>query len=151
MPEYGWYLEESQIDRLTNFVTDLTAPVSYQDTATGQTKYREFEEISGIRVVVDTMNKVDSTFDLVELSPRLVVDISEKVESFSLTKSASDLGNSGMPVGQLLAGIGALDLFDYDLAFSSTNTNSIIKNYLTKNIQFKFYEIVVDVNGYDYY
>ena len=150
-PEYGWYLEESQIDRLTNFVTDLTAPVSYQDTATGQTKYREFEEISGIRVVVDTMNKVDSTFDLIELSPRLVVDISEKVESFSLTKSASDLGNSGMPVGQLLAGIGALDLFDYDLAFSSTNTNSIIKNYLTKNIQFKFYEIVVDVNGYDYY
>ena len=151
VPEYGWYLEESQIDRLTNFVTDLTAPVSYQDTATGQTKYREFEEISGIRVVVDTMNKVDSTFDLIELSPRLVVDISEKVESFSLTKSASDLGNSGMPVGQLLAGIGALDLFDYDLAFSSTNTNSIIKNYLTKNIQFKFYEIVVDVNGYDYY
>jgi len=150
-PEYGWYLEESQIDRLTNFVTDLTAPVSYQDTATGQTKYREFEEISGIRVVVDTMNKVDSTFDLIELSPRLVVDISEKAESFSLTKSASDLGNSGMPVGQLLAGIGALDLFDYDLAFSSTNTNSIIKNYLTKNIQFKFYEIVVDVNGYDYY
>jgi len=54
-PEYGWYLEESQVDRLTNFVTDLTTPVSYQDTATGQTKYREFEEISGIRVVVDTM------------------------------------------------------------------------------------------------
>jgi len=150
-PEYGWYLEESQVDRLTNFVTDLTTPVSYQDTATGQTKYREFEEISGIRVVVDTMNKVDSTLDLIELSPRLVVDISEKVESFSLTKSASDLGNSGMPVGQLLAGVGTIELFDYDLAFSSTNTNSIIKNYLTKNIQFKLYEIVIDVNGFDYY
>lgn len=150
-PEYGWYLEESQVDRLTNFVTDLTSPVSYQDSANGQTKFREFEEISGIRIVVDTMNKVDSIFDLIELSPRLVVNLSEKVESFSISKMASDLGNSGMPVGQLLAGVGSIDIFDYDLAFSSVNTNSIIKNYISKNIQFKFYEIIIDVNGYDYY
>ena len=151
IPEYGWYLEESQIDRLTNFVTDLTSPVSYQDPANGQTKFREFEEISGIRVVVDTMNKVDSIFDLIELSPRLAVSLTDKVESFSLTKAASDLGNSGMPVGQLLAGVGSVSLFDYDLAFSSTNSNSIVGNYLTRNIQFKFYEVIVDVNGFDYY
>ena len=151
VPEYGWYLEESQIDRLTNFVTDLTSPISYQDPANGQTKYREFEEISGIRVAVDTMNKVDSIFDLIELSPRLAVDLSTKIESFSLTKAASDLGNSGMPVGQLLAGTGSVQMFDYDLAFSSINENSIVKNYLTKNIQFKFYEVVVDVNGFDYF
>ena len=150
-PEYGWYLEESQVDRLTNFVTDLTAPVSYQDAANGQTKFREFEQISGIRVVVDTMNKVDSIFDLIELSPRLAVNLSDKVESFSLTKAASDLGSSGMPVGQLLAGVGSVTMFDYDLAFSSINDNSIVKNYLTKNIQFKFYEVVVNVDGYDYY
>lgn len=151
VPEYGWYLEESQLDRLTNFVTDLTSPISYQDPANGQTKFREFENISGLRIVVDTMNKVNSIFDLIELSPRLAVDLSSKVESFSLTKAASDLGNSGMPVGQLLAGVGSISLFDYDLAFSSNNPNSIIRNYLTKNIQFKFYEVVVNVNGFDYF
>lgn len=150
-PQYGWYLEEGSVDRLTNFVTDLTSPISYTDPSNGQTRYREFDEIQGLRIVVDTMNKVDSIFDLIELSPRLAVDLSEKVEQFSLTKSASDLGNSGMPVGQLLAGVGSVALFDYDLAFSSTNTNSIVSKYLAKNIQFKFYEVVVDVNGFDYY
>ena len=151
VPEYGWYLEEGSVDRLTNFVTDLTSPISYSDTVSGQQKYREFDNIQGLRIVVDTMNKVDSIFDLIELSPRLTVNLSEKVEEFSLTKAASDLGNSGLPVGQLLAGVGSVSLFDYDLAFSSSNTNSIVSKYLSKNIQFKFYEAVVDVNGFDYY
>lgn len=151
VPEYGWYLEESTVDRLTNFVNDLTSPATYLDPTSGQTKFREFDEVSGLRVVVDTMNRVDSIFDLIELSPRLTVNLSEKTESFSLTKAASDLGNSGMPVGQLLAGVGTLTLFDYDLAFSSLNTNSIVSKYLSKNIQFKFYEVIVDVDGFDYY
>lgn len=151
VPEYGWYLEEGSVDRLTNFVTDLTSPILYTDPSTGEKRYREFDEISGIRIVVDTMNKVDSIFDLIELSPRLTVNLSEKVESFSLTKAASDLGNSGMPVGQLLAGVGSVTMFDYDLAFSSLNTSSIVSKYLTKNIQFKFYEVIVDVDGFDYF
>jgi hypothetical protein len=151
VPEYGWYLEEGSVDRLTNFVTDLTSPVSYVSPSTGNTQYREFDEILGIRIVVDTMNKVDSIFDLIELSPRLAVNLSEKVESFNLTKAASDLGNSGMPVGQLLAGVGSVTLFDYDLSFSSINSNSIVSKYLSKNIQFKFYEVVIDIDGFDYF
>jgi hypothetical protein len=151
VPQYNWYLEESSVDRLTNFVTDLTSPNTYLDPNSGGAKYREFDQISGLRVVVDTMNRVDSIFDLIELSPRLTVNLSEKVESFNITKAASDLGNSGMPVGQLLAGVGSLTLFDYDLAFSSLNQNSIVSKYLSKNIQIKFYEIIVDVDGYDYY
>lgn len=151
VPEYGWYLEESSVDRLTNFVNDLTSPPLYTNPNSGQQQYREFDQVSGVRVVVDTMNKVDAIFDLIELSPRLAVNLSEKTESFSITRAASDLGNSGMPVGQLLAGVGSLSLFDYDLAFSSLNSNSIVSRYLSKNIQFKFYEIVVDVKDYDYY
>jgi hypothetical protein len=151
VPEYGWYLEEGSVDRLTNFVTDLTAPRLFTNPINGQEAYREFEEISGLRVVVETMNKVGSIFDLIELSPRLAVDLTEKVESFSITKAASDLGNSGMPVGQLLAGTGSIDLFDYDLAFSSLNKTSIIRNHLTKNIQIKFFEVIVNVDGYDYF
>lgn len=150
-PSYGWYLEEGSVDRLTNFVTDLTSPVSFVDPSTSQTKFREFDQITGLRIVVDTMNKVDSIFDLIELSPRLAVDLTEKVESFNITKTASDLANSGMPVGQLLAGVGNVDLFDYDLAFSSINPNSIISKHLTKNIQFKLYEVVVNVDGFDYF
>jgi hypothetical protein len=150
-PTYGWYLEEETVDRLTNFVTDLTNPIKYVSTTDNSEQYREFQFIEGLRIVVDTMNKPDATFDLIELSPRLTVDLSDKTKDFSLKKTASDLGISGMPVGQLLAASGSISIFDYDQAFNSNNTGSIIHKYLTKNIQFKFYEITVNVNGYDYF
>lgn len=150
-PEYGWYLEEETVTRLTNFVTDFTNPVSFVSESDGSTMYREIDYIRGLRVVVDTMNKENSTFDLIELSPRLVSDISEKVVSFNIAKIASDLGNSGLPVGQLLASTGTLSVFDYDNSFNENNTSSIIKDYLSNNIQIKFYDIIVDVDGYDYF
>ena len=151
VPVYGWYLEEETVDRLTNFVTDLTSPISYKGSQDNLTKYREFSYINGLRVVVETMNKFDSSFDLIELSPRLCVDLSDKTTAFSLNKIGSDIGASGLPVGQLLASNGSLTLFDYDQAFNINNSNSIVRNFITKNIQIKFYEIIINVDGYDYF
>lgn len=150
-PTYGWYLEEETVDRLTNFVTDLTSPIKYSDMSNGSISYREFAYTEGIRIVVETMNKVDSTLDLIEISPRLCVDLSDKVQDFSITKTAGDLSSSGLPVGQLLASNGSITLFDYDQAFNENNEDSIIKNYANNNIQIKFYDIVVDIDGYDYF
>jgi hypothetical protein len=150
-PEYGWALEEETVDRLTNFVTDLTAPVLYTNPVDGSQRYREFEYLRGIRLVVETMNKPNCTFDLIEISPRLTVNLTDKTLAYSVNKTASDLGVSGMPVGQLLASNGSVELFDYDDAFNENNSLSIIKNYISRYIQFKFYEIILDVGGYDYY
>jgi hypothetical protein len=151
IPEYGWSLEEETVDRLTNFVTDFVSPVKFTSTSDGRDIYREFEFIKGLRIVIDTMNKVNSTFDLIELSPRLSADITDKVVAFNVSKTASDLGTSGLPVGQLLASNGTLNIFDYDNSFNENNTESIIKNYISNNIQIKFYDITVNVNGYDYF
>ncbi len=151
IPNYGWRLFNESLDSATPFVTDLTSPASYYDDTIKSTRYREFEYISGIRIVVQTMNKLNSTFDLIEFSPRLVVDLSDKITEFSVTKSASDLGSTGLPIGQLLAATGSLSIFDYDRAFSSVNENSVISQYLSNHIQFKFYEIVLNVDGFDYY
>ena len=155
-PQYGWYLADENVDQLTNFVTDTTSPRRYESGQSGVLEYEEFIFISGIRIVVDTMNKSGATFDLIELSPRLTVDLTEKTLEYSLQKSASDLGVSGLPVGQLLASSGQIKLFDYDQAFNSNNTwdpttglGSIISKYINKNIQIKFYEIIsgVEVAG----
>ena len=148
---YGWYVSEETTDRLTNYVTDLTSPAQYLSESDNQLKYREFQYIGGIRIVVETMNVFDSTFDLIEMSPRLAVNLSEKTQGFSVTKSASDLGLSGMPVGQLLASTGTLQLFDYDQAFFQQNTDSIISKYTTQNVQIKLYEGIAEVGGFDYY
>lgn len=147
---YGWSILDD-VTRSVSFVTDLTSPPSFNNISYLGIVYREFEYVKGLRVVVETMNVFDSTFDLIELSPRLSVDLSDKVTAFSIKKPASDLGVSGLPVGQLLAATGSLDLFDFDQAFFKENTNSIIKDYTSQNIQVKLYEIVIGVNGLDFF
>jgi len=150
-PVYGWSLGSETITNQSNFVKDLTSPDSFSDEIGGGTKYREFQYIKGIRVVVETMNKFDSTFDLIEMSPRLIVDISDKVIDYRITKTLSDLGNSSIPVGQLLASNGEISIFDDDQSFNDNNTSSIINKYLRKNIKFLFYEKILNVGDYDYF
>ena len=151
VPTYGWQLEEETVDRLTNFVTDLTSPVAYINPTDGVTKYREFDYVRGLRIIVDSMIKPNSTLDLIEFSPRLAVNLTNSVVDLSIKKSASDLGVSGMPVGQLLASNGSMTIFDYDDAFNENNLSSIINKYITRHIQIKVYDIIVNVDGYDYF
>ena len=84
IPQYGWKLGSESVTGNTNFVTDFTSPDSFNNDIDGGITYREFLYINGIRIVVTTMNKFDSTFDLIEMSPRLVVDISNKVIDFNI-------------------------------------------------------------------
>jgi hypothetical protein len=146
---YGWYLLSEPMESSLTMATKLVNPDQFHDPVSANIVYREFQYVSGIRVVVDTMVKPDSTFDLIEMSPRLAVDLTDKVSSFNVTKTASDLGVSGLPVGQLLAGTGDVDIFDYDMAFSKTNSSSIIADYASQSVQIKFYETIYDVPQYD--
>jgi hypothetical protein len=148
---YGWFLGEEGVSNTTSFARDLTDPPRFVNPATGSVQFKDFLFVKGIRVVVETMNVPDSTFDLIELSPRLVSDLSDKVFEFSLSKTASDLGATGLPVGQLLASIGNLQIFDYDQAFFSQNFNSIVSKYVFQHIQFKFFEVIREVDGESYY
>ena len=148
IPSFGWSLVDDNTSK--NFlVTKITNPYSHQSSVSGQVQYNEFVSISGLRVVVESMKNRDSVFDMIEMSPRLAADISSMVTSFSVNKNMSDLGVSGLPVGQLLASIGSLELFDAESAFNTTNQNSLMQGVQTKNAQFKVYESI-DVNGTQY-
>ena len=150
-PAYGWQLSRDVTTDQSGMVTDLTSPKKYIRSLDNKEYYREFQYIQGIRVVAELMNKADSTLDIIEISPRLAVDFSEKTTGFSITKPASDLGVTGMPVGQLLAATGSLSLFDHDQAFNPQNTSSIIYKHIAKNLQIKFYEIVRGVDEFNYH
>ena len=149
-PEYGWILASGVLNSSTTLVTDLTSPDFFTNDVNNSTTYREFSYIRGIRVVVETMNKFDSTFDLIEMSPRLLVNISDKVIDYNIKKMLSDIGSTSLPVGQLLASTGTLSLFDDDQAFNENNTSSIVSKYIRKNIKFNFYESLFDVDGDEY-
>jgi len=151
VPEYGWYLSEEGLFGSTSTVTEFVSPPEFINPATGQLQYMEFQYIQGIRVVATTMSKINSTFDLIEFSPRLVADLTNRVAGYGISKDASDLGVSGMPVAQLLASVGGMTVFDYDNSFNQDNNNSIIKDYVTRNLQIKIYEIIKEVNDANYY
>ena len=176
VPEYSWFLADESLDQTKHFVTDLipsvntglmnifgpvvssnnettSGEVKYQtfiEPATNERVYREFSFIRGIRIVIDTMNKFGSTFDLIEFSPRLLVDISNQTLNYNITKSLGDLGSNALPIGQLLASNGSMTVFDEDQVFNENNINSIISKFVRKNIKFTFYENIMNVNGFDY-
>jgi hypothetical protein len=137
----AWQVTEDLIERVKPFVTDL---VSASSTA------NSYEIIKGIRVAVTSMNKRQMPFDLIEISPRLCADLSDKTVDFSIEKKGGDLSETGIPSGDILASTGNISIFDYDQAFDKDNSNSIIKNSSFKNLQFKFYQKILNVNGFDY-
>jgi hypothetical protein len=157
IPEYRWFLSSQTVDIRTPKITKTTDPEYFIDSS-GQIKFREFEFIKGIRIVAETMNIPQCTFDLIEMSPRLVADLSDKVSSISITKTMSDLGNGSIPVGGILASSGNIDLFDDDFSFNlnnnfsfETNSGSIISKYIDTKVNFNFYQVVKNVNEYDYF
>jgi hypothetical protein len=154
--EYSWQVNEENITRNTKVVKKISDPDYYEEG--GNTFFREFDFVYGLRIAVDTMNKVNSTFDLIELSPRIVADISDKIMSFSITRTLSDLANHSMPTGALLASTGSVEIFDYDLSLNENNpfddntkTGSILSNYTTNRMKFLFYDIVKNIGSFDYY
>jgi hypothetical protein len=147
--QYEWSLLDGVVD-YRNVVDKLSNPDYFINTLTGLRQYEKFVNIYGLRVVVETMNTDGSSFDLIEMSPRLVADMTDMVTDYSVTKSLSDLGASGMPVGQLLAGTGSVKLFDYNQTFNENNPASVIKNFIRQNIKFMFYEQMSDNNGNQY-
>jgi len=156
-PTYGWYKSEESVTNSQLFVTELdklTAPSYGTVTKT----YREFEYINGIRIVVNRMINQRTTFDLIELSPRLAADLTDVVTGFSLKKYASDLGVSSLPVGQLLVSTGSLSVIDHKQVFNSNNKDSLVNIYIgdalqfsfvDKNLQLKFYEVLSRVRQDD--
>ena len=147
---YGW----SDVNS-SHVIKNLIDPPSF--TNGSYIAFREFDWFKGMRIVVDTMNLPNTTFDLIELSPRLVFDLTERAISFSVTKTMGDLSQSPLPVGALRAGTGSVDLSNNDFALSesfaldqSTGKGSVIAKYLGQEIKFDFSETIYNVGGYKY-
>ena len=158
IPIYRWFIGTDGTYENTHFVTDFTNPAFYNETGDGENTYREFVWMKGIRVLVETMNTPNTPLELIEMSPRFVANMSPSLISFSVTKAASDLSGSALPVGQIMAGVGDVSFFDGDNSFNpnnewnfNTNTGSIIAKHINKNIKFTFYEVIKKVNRSNYY
>lgn len=151
--EYGWSLYQEDIVETNGTITEPSDPSYY--TVNNQNVFREFDQIKGIRVAVKTMNSPSSSFDVIEISPRLMVNISNYVESFDVSKSISNEG-MGLPVGSLSVSNGTINLVNFKNIFTEANsfnglTGSIVAEYARQNTKFIIYETLLNINGYDKY
>jgi hypothetical protein len=157
LPEYGWDLSNDSTGDGNKFISKLVDPGYYTENETSAKTFREFVMLKGIRLIVNTMNTANTPLELIEFSPRLVANLTDMTNEFRVTKTLSDLSGSGLPVGQLLASTGNLEIFDYDEAFNEFNVwtggrqGSLVAGYLNKNIKFNFYELIENVEGSSYY
>lgn len=160
---YGFSLYEANDTKRSGLVSSLTDPKYFN--LYGQDIFTELAYIKGLRIVIETMIAPDQTFSLIELSPRLRVNISEYVEAFDVTKSTGN-DQTQLPVGGLLASNGRVSLMNFDDAFTLNNYNSsasatiplfpgnkgsLVSQYLKPNVKFDFYEVVLNVIGYNKY
>ena len=107
--------------------------------------------IRGIRIRVDKLSICSETIDgrleyfsgsleLIELSPRLQVDITDYTEQFSIDSS---IGKSsfGLPVGNIVVGTGEISISNESGAFLSSSAMASL-NMLSPNVEFRFNQII---------
>ena len=158
-PDYGFSLSETDDTKRIGIVKELVNPPFF--VSSGQTVFREVAFVKGLRLVVETMESPDKTFDLIEISPRLVANISDYVEAFTFVKSIAN-DSTGLPVGGLLASTGDISIFNYNGAFTGVNydpstltglfedkTGSLVAKYMKPHVKIDFYEAILNVDGYD--
>jgi len=151
--EYEFSLLEDDDTKRVGLIKKILNPDYFN--VGGNDIYRDFVFVKGIRIVVETMYAPNKAFELIELSPRLKVDMTNYVLNYEINKNlmATDFG---LPVGGLVASTGAVNLSNHDGVFtelnifnSTTRTGSLIANNLKPQIKFDFYESILDINGYD--
>jgi len=132
-PVQDWTVETEDFNNKTPVVTQLVSP----DFTRG-----EFAYIKGIRIVVSDMLNENNTFDLIEFSPRLVADVTDRVSTFNISRTLADLGSKTLPIGDVLVSTGSIELNNNDGAFSHESTETILSGYLFNGVKFNFYETV---------
>lgn len=110
-------------------------------------------EIKGLRLKVYKMTKTfdgsPTSLELIELSPRIEMDVTSYTESFSFNSSIGDQTSFGLPVGSIVASTGSIGLSNEDNQFLFTSTLNSLK-MLNPDVEFKFYQYV-EVPGDDTY
>jgi len=101
----------------------------------------DVELITGIRFSAQTMSKANATLDIIEISPRMVVDFTGYTEALSVDTTIGD-ASLGLPVGSIVSSTGSIDLFNEDNLISNKNVDSILDDLLKPNVKFTILNVI---------
>jgi hypothetical protein len=145
-PIYGFSLLEDYDSKRVGIVNKLVDPSYY--IFNGEKIYRDLVYLKGIRIVVETMFGPNATFDLIEMSPRLKVNMTNYILTYEINKKVGNT-NSALPITGLSPSNGQISIMNFDGAFNENNQNSLVYKQLKPNVKFEFYEGILNVQGYD--
>lgn len=135
-------------EELIDFVTE--GAIKYNPD--GTTKLAAFDDeairIRGIRLRVTSMTNYNVPFELIELSPRLAVDLTDYTQSFSCNTKVGD-GTAALPTSNIVIGTGNISLSNADGGFFNDNPDSILYKSLVKNVVVFPYQ-TFEVNNKEY-
>lgn len=123
----------------SNVIVPTTGKVElwYDGTSIWKTvKTTAFQtRVHGVRLVVNSMDKPNVYFNLIELGFRLELDASKDVVS---TSSAASMGEQDFitPLGTISSNTGSLALFNEDGLYDDKNINSILFGMMDKGVKF---------------
>lgn len=130
------YYNDGDWSKTPHFLDDFTELSSDNPT--------QAQEIRGVRLIVATLTDVvdDSpgSLELIEISPRLIVDATSYTESFSFNANIGD-STLGLPVGSIIAGSGQITLSNENKNFLFASELSK-KKMLNQDVQFTFVQKV---------
>jgi len=119
----------------------------------------EFKRIQGIRMNVQKLsivpnpdptaqsqyNSRQGSLELIEMSPRLLADVTSYTENFSLNSDIGDVTSTGLPVGSLVSGNGQIALNNEDEQFLFSSILNELE-MLTIDTEFRFYQLLKNNN-----
>lgn len=143
--QYGWKVVPDGWNQYPTY--DETYRAAYDESyrfVSGATDVnRHFDTIRGVRLYVIDMVGGEQTFDLIEISPRVRIDVSEIVRSYQVDRSLANVSETSLPIGQLLAGNGSVELFDDKSMFSSSDNP--IGQVIETDMKAVFFEGIANV------
>ena len=138
---FNLYFKNNQWSKTESKVSDINQFDSVSPT--------ELKEIQGIRLAVSHLTKVvgrnnsfsPGSLELIEISPRLEMDLTAYTESFSFNGSIGDSTEFGLPVGSLVSSTGTISLSNEEQNFLFSSSLSKQK-MLNQDVKFSFFQKV---------
>jgi hypothetical protein len=102
--------------------------------------------IKGIKLVVNSMDRINSWFNLVELGARLEKNLSDRLVDYSVK---NELGDADFitPMGTISSNTGSITLSNYDGIFFNDNVDSPYKGLIDANVKFTI-DFGVDISAW---
>jgi hypothetical protein len=127
------YLSNNEWSASVNRLSDITELTDENST--------NVKTVRGIRFLTYKINRKSYGLEIIELSPRLEIDLTSYTESFSFNSTIGDSANMGLPVGSIVSSNGNLSLSNEEDQFLFSSTLSNLK-MLNPDTKFTFYQIV---------